>query len=280
MKIKRKVLLLVASILLFCCSTMADSPAVPWSRAIPSGNGKYVLVLISPSVKDQEEYEIQSREFWRKGGIPAKDVPKAEKSLQKEIDREAAIREIYPESGLFTAGKSPKLLWKTDFYDLRAWVRVSDDSEHFITGRTIVSPILEEKSVQGNPDVKEVVGKSPNMEDIVLTFYALGKLIRSFKASELISPYEELQTNTNNAFIWSEEGLLDDQMKKIVITKKNGDKLVFAMNGDLISGRLPDQVTAPATEPVANTIQSEQDKRSACGSAFIFILALAVLFIR
>lgn len=215
MKVYIKHFLLSLVILVFAAfSTRADSPATPWSQVIPSSSGKYVLVLISPEVSEQEDYVFQSKEFWRKGGIPAEDVPVAKKALQEEIDKEAAIRKKYSESGLYTAGKSPKLLWKTDFYDLRAWVKVANDAEYFIVGKSIISGITEEKPLEYNPDIKVVTNAYPNMDEVILTFYSFGKPIRSYKASELTNTNENLQRNTSSNFIWSNEGIVNEKEKR------------------------------------------------------------------
>lgn len=258
----------------------ADSPAPPWSQVIPSSNGKYVLVLISPKVKEQEEYIFQSREFWRKGGIPAEDVPEAEKDLQKEIDKEAAIRNKYPESGLYTAEKSPKLLWKIDFYDLRAWVRVSNDAEHIIVGRWAISPIFEEKPNENNPDVKEVIRVYPNMEEVILTFYSFGEPVRSYKAFELTSVDANLQRNSNSAFVWSDEGVLDEKTKTLSITKTDGEKLTFDLSGNLISGKLQNQKNSTSKSEVENVQpqKSENNKPLCGGVALLLGLILSLLF--
>ena len=261
-------------------TTRADSPPPPWSEVIPSSNGKYVLVLISPKVKELEEYIFRSREFWRKGGIPAENVPEAEKALQEEIDKEMAIRKKYSESGLYTAGKLPKLLWKTDFYDLRAWVKVSDDAEHMIVGRQAISPIFEEEPLEYNPEVKRVKKVYPNMEEVILTFYSFGKPLRSYKASELTGVDENLQPNTNNAFVWSDVGVINEKMKTISITKTNGEKLVFDMNGNLVSGKLPNQQNSTSKSEVDNVQppKSENSKSFCGGAALLLGLILLLLF--
>jgi hypothetical protein len=258
----------------------ADSPIRPWSEVIPSSNGKYVLVLISPKVKDLEEYIFQTREFWRKGGIPSENVPEAEKDLQKEIDKEAAIRKKYPESGLYTPGKSPKLLWKTDLYDLGSWVKVSDDGEHIIVGKWAISGIVEEKPLEYNPEIKVVVRVFPNMEEVILTFYSFGKPLRSYKAFELIESNENLTRNTNNAFIWSDEGVINEDAKTVSITKKNGEKLIFDLNGNLKSGKLSNQRISTSESENANApSQRTQNSKSLCnGLALLIGLVMSLLF--
>lgn len=274
--------LMLSLIIIFFAFSLAraDSPATPWSQVIPSNSGKYVLVLISPKAKEQEEYIFQSREFWRKGGISAENVPEAEKALQEEIDKEAAIRKKYSESGLYTAGKFPKLLWKTDFYDLRAWIKVSNDAEHLIVGKWAITPIFEEKPSENNPDVKEVTRVYPNMEEVTLTFYSFGKPLRSYKASDLTSVDENLQPNTNNAFVWSDEGVLNEKAKTLSITKKNGEKLVFDMKGNLLSGKFSSQQNS-ALKSNVNNIQppiSENSKPFCAGIALLVGLVLSLLF--
>ena len=272
--------ILVLQVFLFFSIVRADSPAAPWSRVIPASHEKYILVLISPKVKDQEEYISQSRAFWRKGGIPAEDVPEAEKALQKEINEELAIRKKYSESGLYTVGKSPKLLWKIDLYNMRSWIKVSDDGEHIIVGKWAIPGIIEEEPLEYNPEIKKVVRAYPDMEEIILTFYSFGKPLRSYKASELIGVDENLQPNTNNAFVWADEGDLDEKTKTLYITKTNAEKLVFDMNGNLVSGKLPSQQNS-VSKPVPVDVspkKSESNKTPCGGGALLFGLILCLLF--
>lgn len=241
-----------------------DSPIPPWSQVIPSTSGKYILVLISPKDKEQEEYISQSREFWRKGGIPADNVPEAEKALQKEIDKETAIRKKYSESGLYTAGKSPKLLWEIDLYDMRVWIRVSDDGENVIVGKWVIPGVIEEEPLEYNPEIKRVTKVDPNMEETILTFYFVGNQINSYKASELINVDENLQRNTNNSYVWSDEGILNEQLRTLSITKKNGEKLIFDMKGNLLTGKFPNQQSSNLREE-SNIHTQQENKRSFCG---------------
>lgn len=261
-------------------SAMADSPATPWSQVIPSNSGKYVLVWISPKVKEQEEYIFQSREIWRKGAIPAEDVSEAEKALQEEIDKEAAIRKKYSESGLYTAGKSPKLLWKIDFYDLRAWVKVSDNAENIIVVKSAISPIFEEKPSERNPDVREVIKVYPNMEEVILTFYSFGKPLRSYKASELTSiDGGNLQRNTNSAFVWSDEGVLNEKEKTFTLTKTNAERLIFDMSGNLVSGKLSNQQNSASQSEAVNASTQKSESKSFCGAVALLLgFVLLLLF--
>ena len=261
-------------------SVAANTPPPPWSEVIRSSTGKYVLVLISPKVKEQEDYILQSREFWRKGGIAAEDVPEAEKALQKEIDKEAAIRKKYSESGLYTAGKSPKLLWKIDLYDMKSWVKVSDDGEHIIVGKWAIPGIIEEEPLEYNPEIKKVVRAYPNMEEIILTFYSFGKPRRSYKAFELTSAEENLQRNATNDFMWSDEAVLNEKDKNLSFSITNGEKLVFDMKGNLLSGRLPDRQNSSSTSEVQNVQPSESENtKSFCGGTALLVGLILRLFL-
>lgn len=258
-------------------SARADTPATPWSQIISSSGGKYVLVLISPKVKEQEEYIARSREFWRKGGIAAEDVSEAEKALQKEIDEEATIRKKYSESGLYTAEKSPKLLWKTDLYDMESWIKVSDDGEHIVVGRWIISGIVEEEPLEYNPQIKRVVRAYPNMEEVILTFYSFGKPLRLYKASELTYSDENPKRLTTSDFMWSDEGILNEKTKTFSLTKKNGEKLVFSMNGNLVSGKLSNQQNSSSeSEAVNASPQTSERSKSFCGGIAL-LLGLAFI---
>lgn len=269
-------------VIIFSAFSLAktDTPATRWSQVIPSSSGKYVLVLISPKVKEQEEYISQSREFWRKGGIDAEDVPEAEKTLQKEIDKEAELRKKYSESGLYTAAKSPKLLWKINLYDMKSWIKVSDDGEHIIVGKWAIPGIIEEEPLEYNPEIKTVVSAYPNMEEVVLTFYSFGKPLRSYKAFELTTFEENLRRNTTNDFIWIDQSVLNEIEKTLSITKTNGEKLVFDMSGHLVSGTLPSQRNS-TSKSEANTVQSQKSGniKSFCGGiALLLSLILPLLY--
>jgi hypothetical protein len=273
--------LIFSLIVIFSASSLvnADSPATPWSQVIPSKNEKYVLVLISPKVKEQEDYIFQSREFWRKGGIPAEDVPEAEKALQKEIDEESAVRKKYADSGLYTNGKIPKLLWKVDFYDLRAWVKVSDDAEHIIVGKWAISGITEEKPLEYNPSINEVIRVYPNMDEIILTFYSMGKPLHSYKASELINIDENMRRNTNNDFMWSDEGVLNEDAKTLSIIKKNGEKLIFDLNGKILSGKPISQRNSDSNKTDNIQLPQSENNKSFCGGIGLLFGMVLLLFL-
>ncbi len=259
-------------------SASGDSPPPPWSEIVTSNNGAYNLVLISPKVKELERYVAQTREFWRKGGIDPEGVPEAEAALQEEIDAEEAIRKKYAESGLYTAEKSPKLLWRFDVCDMRNSVKVSNDGEHIVVSTDTISGILKEKPIENNPEISEVISVKPNLEEIVLTFYSSGKLIRSYKARELVSTEESMRRTAANNFHWSDQGVLEENERNFVLTNKNNEKLVFDITtGNLISGKLANNKDSLNSE--INDIQTSKydNNKSFCGG--IALLLGLVLFV-
>jgi hypothetical protein len=265
---------------MFSTFVCANNPVVPWSKIIDSSNGKFVLVLISPRIKEQTDYVNRLREFWKKGGIPAESVPEAEKELQEEIDQEMKIRKKYPESGLYTLSNSPQLLWTTALYDTESWYLISDDGEHLVVVKDNITGVKEVNNIEGNPQVKEVVKSSPNMDQSILTFYSFGKPIRSYRAFELVDK-NNLQKTTSEDFMWSDERILDDREKTLYITKKNGEKLIFdIITGNLLSGKLSSQQNS-SSDLETNNIQipKPENSKSFCGGVTLLIgLVLSLLF--
>jgi hypothetical protein len=261
-------------------SVSANNPVVPWSKTINSSGGKFVLVLISPKIKEQTDYVNRLRDFWKKGGISAESIPEAEKALQEEIDQEIEICKKYPESGLYTSSDSPQLLWKIELYDTESWYLISDDGEHLVVGKYKVTGIKQEDNIEGNPQVKEVVKSTPNLEQVILTFYSFGKPIRSYKAFELVDK-NNLQKTTSDDFMWSDERVLNERERILYITKKNGEKLIFdIITGNLLSGKLTSQQSSPS-DLETNKVQipkSESSKSFCGGVALLLGLILSVLF--
>ena len=268
------------SILIFSTFVRADNPVVPWSKTIDSSNGKFVLVLISPKTKEQADYANRLREFWKKGGIPAESIPEAERALQEEIEQEMEIRKKYPESGLYTSGNAPQLFWKIDLYDTESWYLFSDDGEHLVVGRYKITGIKEENKIEGSSQVKEVVQSSPDINQVILTFYSFGKPIRLYKALELVEK-NNLQKTTSDDFMWSDARVLNEKEKTLSITKKNGQKLVFDITtGNLQNKKLLSQQNSSSDLEI-NSIQSpkSENRKSFCGGVVLLLgLALLLLF--
>ncbi|MEZ5306394.1 MAG: hypothetical protein R2684_04530 [Pyrinomonadaceae bacterium] len=271
----------VLNLLAICCvftSARADTPSPPWSEVVTSSNGKYALVLISPKVSEQNDYVVRSREFWQRGGIPSENVSEAEEALEKEIRAEATIRRKYTESGLYTVESTPRLLWRIELYDITLWKRVSNDGVHVVVGRTVVSGITKEKALEYAPGIKEVATTYPNLAEDVLMFYSLGKLIRSYKASDLTSINENMIQTTSNDFMWSDEGELRGKEEQLVIIKKDKERLVFdIVTGSLLSGMILRKSTPESSEGDSDSVPKPGSDKSFCGG--IALLLGIVLFV-
>ena len=258
----------------------ASNPIVPWSMKIESTSGKFVLVLISPKIKEQTDYVNRLRGFWKNGGIPDESIPEAEKALQIEIDQELATRKKYPDSGLYTSSNLPELLWKIDLYDTESWYLISDDGEHLVAGKYKVTGIKEENSIHGNPEVKEVVKSSPNMDQAVLIFYSFGKPIRFYKAFELVGK-DDLQITTSDDFMWNKGNVLNERDRTLIITNEKGEELIF----DMISGTLVTEKSSSQQNSYSDlgkndkrSPKPETDKSFCGGVALLLGLVLSVLF--
>lgn len=268
------------TILMVVTFVSASNPIVPWSMKIESTSGKFVLVLISPKIKEQTDYVNRLRGFWKNGGIPVENIPEAEKALQIEIDQEMETRKKYPESGLYLSSNLPELLWKIDLYDTESWYLISDDGEHLVAGKYKLTGIKEENSILGNPEVKEVVKSSPNMDQVVLTFYSFGKPIRFYKAFELVDK-DDLQKTTSDDFIWNKGSVLNERERTLIITNEKGEELIF----DLISGTLVTEELSSQQNSYSDLGKNDKqspkpvtDKLFCGGVALLLGLMLSVLF--
>lgn len=255
-------------------SVLADTPVVPWSKVISSSNKKFKLVLLSPKSEEQVDYVTRLREFWRKGGIPSEWIPEEEKKLQKEIDQEREIRNKFPESGLYVSSDVPQLLWKIDLYDIDSWYLVANDGDHLVVVKDEILGIKEEKSIEGNPHVKEIVKSVPDMSQVVLSFYSLGSPIRSYKATELTEE-NGLSRTVSYDFRWNDTRVLNEEEMTVLITKKDGQSVLFDYRtGDLIAGELKNQPKGRFDKKDDNQLENGEKNRQVCGS---IALALAVL---
>jgi hypothetical protein len=92
------------------------------------------------------------------------------------------------------------------------------------------------------------------------------------------SETENLRQNTNNAFVWSDLGKIDDEKKTLTIVKKTGDKLVFDLNGNALNKSLLSPVVTGSPEPSQPPRPEEKSKRSWCfGLIMVWFLTISTL---
>jgi hypothetical protein len=99
--------------------------SIPETRTIPSANGKYLLVLLTP--KEERGYR---REY-----DPAIDAPRTEDEIQEQhesILRQNEIEDLYPQSGLYRNDGSTALLWPIGYFPPPKDIYVSNDGVHLI----------------------------------------------------------------------------------------------------------------------------------------------------
>lgn len=96
---------------------------IPESRTIPSANGKFVLVLITPE-DARDLSEDPPGTSWM-----AEDVQEWRESKRKERQIEAH----YPQSGLYRNDGSKDLLWPIHYLTICKDIYVSNDGKHLVT---------------------------------------------------------------------------------------------------------------------------------------------------
>ena len=254
--------------LLLSVSGYASNPTIPWSRLVYSENGRFVLALVSPRVEEQQRYIRQSRELWQKGGIPRENVNAAKRTLNEEIASEAKIRRQFKQSGLYAVEPSLRSIWSTDFYDSASWIKVANDGSSVVVGKWVIPGKVEERALEFNPDVKEVIRVTPILEAEILFILKDGQIFKAFTAADLLPNDFDLKPNTDNNFLWGSEGTLAAEAGPLNVRLRNGTSLEV----DLTSGTLLSK-----SSPQPSTAQPSSTEKGGClGVAILFFLALNI----
>jgi hypothetical protein len=128
------------------------------------------------------------------------------------------LKKAYRHSGLYTASKSRKCLWRVNWYASR--VHVSSDGIHLVRiGRTKVA------SINGKP----------NTIQLALAFYANGNLSKKYLIEDLISDPRSL-FKAKGGFDWQNRVAFDGSAGKLEVALVTGQTKLFDIkSGDIIA---------------------------------------------
>lgn len=201
-------------VLFFLSAVLISSPdrvqgALPahMSRAIKSGNGQYVLVLLRPS-----SIRINAPIGDAIASAPGQEDERVALSQQR------AIEEAYPSSGLYRADSRSHPLWPVKYIDPSWTVDVANDGRHVVAARLM----RDGNSTPASSTLQFFV------DGHVLKTYADDDLINGFIVKLLASRFLHLQ----------EPGLaeiaVDNERDAIVIRTTQGEIIEM----DLSSGQV------------------------------------------
>jgi hypothetical protein len=192
--------------------------SMPETRTIPSANGKYLLVLLTP--KEDRGYR---REY-----DAVLDGPRTEDEIRERhesIARQNEIEGVYPQSGLYRNDGSTALLWPIEYLPTPKDIRVSDDGIHLIVA--FLNWDHEDVSDRGN----------------ALEFYAHGRQLAVYREHQLLVGYfarAVLSRFTGVAWPTCTGANFDDNSKTFEIATNWGDEFRFDIAaGQLIGSSLP-----------------------------------------
>ena len=191
--------------------------SMPETRTIPSADGKYLLVLLTP--KEERHYR---REY-----DAAMDAPRTEDEIREKHESivwQNEIEERYPQSGLYRNDGSTSILWPIGYFPPPRDIYVSDDGVHLIVAFLNWDDNASER------------GKA-------LEFYASGRQLANYNEDRLLVGYFArmlFSHFTDVAWPTCTTANLDDDSKTFEITTNWGDEFRFDIaTGQLIGSRLP-----------------------------------------
>jgi hypothetical protein len=177
--------LLTLVLLVAASPVRADSPAPERSYTKAVPGGKFVFVMISPLTAER-------------------DASQWNETIAAEI-RE--IRRVYTRSGMYRTGEIEPL-WTVDWY--AHGVHLTADGVHLIRPGPWASL---------RPD------RSPDLECDAVSFYAGGRLLRTYRVAELIDNPRRLAPSASH-YSWQTEGRFSGEFEYTIETA-DGNRFVF-----------------------------------------------------
>jgi hypothetical protein len=213
------VLVLLAAALLLPSSARADSPAPLMDFVQTTANQQYVFVLLARA--DDESAYNQLR----------------------YVEQKAALRQRYPQSGLYRNDGSATPLWTVDWNAYR--VDVSSDGRHLVRW--------------GPWPWKGAFG------EMALAFYEDGREMQRYRVSDLVANPQSLPASVSH-YQWLDDASFDDAASTVTLQTLNGERYTFDVRtGLLIDGTRP----APGS---ANTLLA--------ASLAVVVAAVGLLVVR
>ena len=125
------------------------------------------------------------------------------------------IRRVYSQSGLYRNDGSTVPLWTVDWYTYG--VEIASDGVHLIRHGPWASSTEQE----------------------AVSFFANGKLLKTYQIRELVDNPALLQ-HTFSHFFWLEDGRFDDDRLEYTLRTKDGNQFVFDVRtGEIVSKSRP-----------------------------------------
>jgi hypothetical protein len=182
-----------------------DSIASPYTFKEVSENGKFVFVMLAPESMNEEL--------------------KGYNEKHQKVIRD--IRERYIKSGMYRNDGTNNPLWTVDWYAYG--IVLGNDGVHAIQYSRL--PGLEN---QGHLATKK------DLEQKAFSIFSKGKLIRSFKISELVDDPALLEVSVSH-FHWVRKGKINDDQHRYEIDTYDGNHVTI----DLETGAILTKVHQP-----------------------------------
>jgi hypothetical protein len=165
----------------------ADSPVDPWTYTVVSPGGKYLFVMLSPLLAEDE--------------------------LRRNPNGAGnEIRRTHSQSGLYRNDGSTVPLWTVDWYAFG--VKVASDGVHLIRPGP-----WTDTGPRGSP-------LTPALNGEAISFFANGQLLRTYRINELVDDPEQLQRSVSHVR-WEKDGQFDDGRMEYTLTTLDGNRFVF-----------------------------------------------------
>ena len=174
---------------------LADSPAPPRSYKDVAPGGTYVFVMIAPGTVEDDARS------WN----------------EETAARIREIRRAYKQTGMYRNDGSAAPIWTVDWYAYG--VHLTPDGVHLI---------------RPGPWAWLRDGHSPDLDVEAVTFFANGRLLRTYQVGELIDDPSRLERSVSH-YRWQQEGRVSGE-SEYTITTLDGNRFVFDVRtGEVVS---------------------------------------------
>lgn len=182
---------------------LADSPARPQSYKKVAPGGKFVFVMIAPKTVEED-------------GQPWNE---------ETASGIREIRRVYTQSGMYRNDGSAEPLWTVDWY--ARGIDLTPDGVHLI---------------RPGPWAWLRNDKSPDLGVEAVSFFASGRLLRTYKVGELVDDVIRVKRSVSH-YQWEQEGRVSGEFE-YTITTLDGNRFVFDVRtGEIISASRVDRLS-------------------------------------
>jgi hypothetical protein len=211
MKRSFPILAVVYFLAVFAPHANADTEVQPYSYRKISDGGKFVFVMIV-----QNPFEMDPQ-------FPREEI--------------RAIRNRYKQSGLYLNDDSETPIWTVDWYEYPSGLEIASGGVHLV--RWDSSPYFNRNAPA-----------SPQYDQKVLSFYANGKLLRSYSVNAIINRPAALAHSVSH-FQWLDRQEFDDAKMRYNLWTKEGNWFEFDVKTGEIVDRSQSQIVSIASSSIA-----------------------------